>query len=199
MAVSGFNEGVKAGGLTSTNEISVLLCYILDNVEEPVSRKQLEEVLLGEELVNYFIMAESLMQLLEQGLVTEKDGFYTIGEKGKKVAQNLAKNVPHTVRDLAVRGLIRALQFSAKTAANKVEIVEKNAEKYVFCSIDDNGSALFKLELYMPNQATAKTVENKFKEKGDIIYKLVLAALTENSQIMQKTLQELEIGVNFDR
>ena len=68
-----FTEGVKPGGLTSGTEIRILLCYILNNVTLPVSRKQLEDVLLGEELANYFAMADSMAQLMDQGLVTHSN------------------------------------------------------------------------------------------------------------------------------
>lgn len=192
MSANNFNEGVKLGGLTTTAEIRILLCYIMDSLDMPVSRAQLEEVLLGEELVNYFAMAESLTQLILQKLLVENSGMLCITEQGRTVARNLAQDVPRTVRDTAVRGVIRAQQYAAKAAAHKSEVIKTGTGRNVVCSIGDDIGPLFKLELYMPDDLTAKAVQKKFIENGDFVYKLVLAALTENRTMMEHTLQELD-------
>ena len=192
MSVGNFNEGVKPGGLTTTTEIRILLCYILDSLDTPISRAQLEDVLLGEELVNYFAMAESLTQLVAQGLIEETGDVFQITPQGRTVANALAQDVPRTVRDTAVRGVIRAQQYTAKEAAHHSEVVKTPAGNAVRCSIGDEAGPLFKMELYMPDDLTAKAVKRKFVEHGDSVYKLVLAALTENKTLAESTLLELQ-------
>ena len=192
MPVSNFSEGVRPGGLTTTTEVRILLCYILDSLDAPINRQQLEDVLLGEELVNYFAMAESLTQLVAQGLMTEDDGVFRITEQGRTVAQTLAQDVPRTVRDTAVRGVIRAQQYTAKQAAHHSQVVKTAQGNAVHASIGDDTGPLFKLELYMPDDLTAKAVQRKFVEHGDTVYKLVLAALTENRGLAESALAELD-------
>lgn len=192
MSVSNFSEGVRPGGLTTTTEVRILLCYILDSLNVLITRQQLEDVLLGEELVNYFTMAESLTQLVAQGLMTEDDGVFRITEQGRTVAQTLAQDVPRTVRDTAVRGVIRAQQYAAKQAAHHSQVVKTAQGNVVQASIGDGAGPLFKLELYMPDDLTAKAVQRKFVEHGDTVYKLVLAALTENRELAQGALAALD-------
>ena len=187
-----FTEGVKPGGLTSGTEIRILLCYILNNVTLPVSRKQLEDVLLGEELANYFAMADSMAQLMDQGLVTESKAGYTLTEEGKTVAQTLGEEVPRSVRETAVRGVIRAQQYEAKAASNKSEVIKDESGRLVRCSIGDETGALFRLELYMPDDLSANTVRETFIDKGDEVYKLVLAALTNNKLLAEESLKKLK-------
>lgn len=187
-----FNEGVRPGGLTSSTEIRILLCYLLDSTEAPVSRQQIEEVLLGEELVNYFVLAEGLGQLKEQKLVNEKDGLFFITETGRTVGRDLAQDIPKTVREAAVRGVIRAQHYAAKAAVNN-SIIQKTEQGYqVQCSIGDTKGKLFGLELYMPNELTAQTVQQCFIEKGDEVYKLILAGLTGDTQLAAKTITALQ-------
>lgn len=189
---SAFTEGVKPGGLTTGTQIRILLCYLMDSVGAPVRREELEEVLLGEELANYFAMAESMAQLIEQGLVTEGDEGYTVTDAGKTVARTLSDEVPRTVRDAAVRGVIRAQQYAAKAAVHKSEIVQGPGGRAVHCAIGDEAGPLFRMELYMPDELTAETVKEQFIEKGDEVYKLVLAALTDNRQLAEKALLKLK-------
>ncbi len=186
-----FTEGVKPGGLTGSLEIRILLCYILDSVEPPVPRDMLSEVLVGEELANYFAMADGIGQLLEQALVTENETGLTITEAGKTVARTLYDEVPRTVRDTAVRGVIRAQQLLANSAAYKAEVVKLENGRLVKCAIDDEAGPLFGLDLYMPDDLTADAVKTAFTEKGDTIYKLVLAALTGNKPLAERTLGQL--------
>ncbi len=187
-----FTEGVKPGGLTTGTEIRILLCYLMDSVGAPVRREELEEVLLGEELANYFAMADSLSQLIEQGLVAESDAGYTVTESGKTVARTLADDLPRTIRDTAVRGVIRAQQYAARAAVHKSEVVSGPGGRAVHCAIEDDAGPLFRMELYMPDELTAAAVREQFIEKGDEVYKLVLAALTDNRSLAEKALLRLK-------
>ncbi len=186
-----FTEGVKPGGLTNSLEIRILLCYILDTAKAPVKRELLEEILVGEELANYFAMADGIGQLLEQNLVTEGADGFSITPAGETVARTLADEVPRTVRDTAVRGVIRAQQFAANSAVHKSEIEKLANGRLVKCSIDDDAGPLFSLGLYMPDDLSAEAVKTSFIEQGDVVFKLVLAALTQNRQLAEKALGEL--------
>ena len=192
MASNAFTEGVRPGGLTTGKEIRILLCYLLDSVPAPVRREDLEEVLVGEELANYFVMAESLTQLQKQGLMTEQEGVCSLTEEGRTVAKTLADEVPKTIRETAVRGVIRAQQYAAKKAAHESEIIETTNGRCVRCSIGDTTGRLFQLELYMPDALTAETVRERFIENGDSVYELVLAALTDNRELAEKALESFE-------
>ena len=68
MANNAFTAGVKPGGLNNSAEIRILLCYLIQNVPEPLSQEEIERALLGEELVNYFELASALSQLCDRGL-----------------------------------------------------------------------------------------------------------------------------------
>ena len=103
MAGNAFTAGVKPGGLTTSTEIRILLCYLIQHAGTPLSQGELETALLGEELVNYFELASNLSDLLEQGFVREENGRYTILPAGADIAEALADDVPRSVRD-AQRG-----------------------------------------------------------------------------------------------
>lgn len=186
-----FTQGVKPGGLTTDNEIRILICYILNSVPQPVTRAQMEDVLLGEELVNYFAMAENLAALLNQGLVTNSSNGYTVTDAGRNIGRTLGDDVPRTVRDAAVRGVIRAQQFAANAARHRCEIVPAAQGKEVRCQIEDGNGTLFNMALYMPDDLTAQAVKEKFIWHGDSVYKLILAALTGNPQWADSALKNL--------
>lgn len=195
MAANSFFEGVKPGGLTNSKEIRILLCYLMDCVAAPITREQLDNALLGEELVNYFAMAESLSQLLEQKLVELTDDGYRVTAGGQTVGRTLAQEVPLTVRDAAVRSVIRAQQYAAKAAAYQSRVEKRENGFQVNCDIQDDQGALFSMEVYMPDRLSADMVRDCFTKKGDMVYKLVLAALTQDNALARKTLEQLGVEV----
>ena len=90
-----FTAGVRPGGLTSSTEIRLLLCYLVKNAG-PIARQEIENALMEEALVNYFEIGSCLDDITKQQLVTLTKGSYTITDKGRKVAQELAYDLPRS-------------------------------------------------------------------------------------------------------
>ena len=101
-----FTAGVRPGGLTSSTEIRLLLCYLVKNAG-PITRQEIENALMEEALVNYFEIGSCLDDITKQELVTLTGDSYAITDKGRKVAQELAYDLPRTVRERAVAAVLR--------------------------------------------------------------------------------------------
>ena len=95
-----FTAGVRPGGLTNSTEIRLLLCYLVKNAG-PITRTEIENALMEEALVNYFEIGSCLDDIARQQLVTVEGDRYTITDKGRKVAQELAYDLPRSVREKA--------------------------------------------------------------------------------------------------
>lgn len=177
MEANAFTGGVKPGGLTSTVEVRILLCYLIKTAA-PLSRQELENALLGEELVNYFELAGSLADLEQQGLIRQENDRFRITEKGSTVADTLAYDLPRSVRESAVRAVLRAQAWLRKAAQHKAAVTHEEGCYRVDCRIEDLGSEVFRLQLEMPDRLTAEAVKNRFIERGSEIFALLLDALT---------------------
>ena len=119
-----FTAGVRPGGLTSSTEIRLLLCYLVKNAG-PIARQQIENALMEEALVNYFEIGSCLDDITRQQLVILKDGQYFITDKGRKVAQELAYDLPRSVREKAVTAVLRAQTWARKEAEYRADISEQ--------------------------------------------------------------------------
>ena len=176
-----FTAGVRPGGLTSSTEIRLLLCYLIKNAG-PIARKDLESALLEEELVNYFEIGSCLDDVAKQGLVTLTDGCYAITEKGRKVAQELAHDLPRSVRE-AVTAALRDQKGARKEARYSARITEKpDGHCTIRCTVKGLDSELFCLDLGMPDRLTAELVQKQFILKGNEIYQLLINKLTEEEK-----------------
>ena len=119
-----FTAGVRPGGLTSSTEIRLLLCYLVKNAG-PITRQEIENALMEEALVNYFEIGSCLDDITKQALVTLTGDSYTITDKGRKVAQELAYDLPRSVRERAVAAVLRCQTWARKEAKYSAHITEK--------------------------------------------------------------------------
>ena len=177
MAGDAFTGGVKPGGLTSSTEVRNLLCYVIRRVS-PLSREALENALVGEELVNYFELVGCLDDLIGRGLVTESENRYFITPRGEAVADTLYRDLPRSVRESAVRAVIRAQSWLRKSAQHKADVLRTDDGWKVHCFIEDMGSTVFELTLALPDETTAAMVQRRFIQQGGEVFALLLNTLT---------------------
>ena len=173
-----FPAGVRPGGLTNSTEIRLLLCYLVKNAG-PITRAEIENALMEEALVNYFEIGSCLDDIAKQQLVVVDGDRYTITDKGRKVAQELAYDLPRTVRESAIRAVMQIRSWRHRAASNRAVVQEKDGQFSVVCSIADMGSDVFRMELAMPDKLTAEMIKNNFIAHGSDIFPKLLNALTQ--------------------
>ena len=52
MERNAFTQGIRPGGLTDSYEVTVLVCYVLDHTEQPLTAQILQEAILKDGLAN---------------------------------------------------------------------------------------------------------------------------------------------------
>ena len=145
-----FTAGVRPGGLTSSTEIRLLLCYLVKNAG-PITRQEIENALMEEALV--------------------------------KVAQELAYDLPRSVRERAVAAVLRCQTWARKEAKYSASITEKeDGHCTIRCTVKGLDSELFCLDLGTPDRLTAELVKKQFILKGNEIYQMLINKLTEEEK-----------------
>ena len=156
-----FTAGVRPGGLTSSPEIRLLLCYLVKNAG-PISRQEIENALMEEALVNYFEIGSCLDDITKQ---------------------ELAYDLPRSVRERAVAAVLRCQTWARKEAKYSARITEKaDGHCTVRCTVKGLDSELFCLELGAPDRLSAELVKKQFILKGNEIYQLLINKLTEEEK-----------------
>ena len=175
-----FTAGVRPGGLTSSTEIRLLLCYLVQH-SGPVTQRQLETALTDAQLVNYFEIGSCLDDIRRQGLVERTGDEYAITPKGRRVARELTHDLPLSVRERAVAAVVKAQLWTRKQAEYSA-LIPEHADGHctVRCMINRLDERLFCLELGMPDRLTAELVKKQFILKGNEIYQLLINKLTED-------------------
>ena len=177
-----FTAGVRPGGLTNSTEIRLLLCYLVKNAG-PITRTEIENARMEEALVNYFEIGSCLDDIARQQLVTVEGDRYTITDKGRKVAQELAYDLPRSVREKAVAAVLRSQTWARKEAEYSARISEKaDGHCSVRCQVKALDSELFCLAIGTPDRLSAEMVKKQFILKGNEIYQMLITKLTEEEK-----------------
>ena len=184
MSNQAFTGGVRPGGLTTSTEIRILLCYLLKSIGIPLTRQEIENALLSEELVNYFELSDALDKLCALGHLTLEGDAYRVTASGSDLADTLEGEVPRSVRESAVNAVLTAQQYKRKQAQHKAQVSKAADGWRVRCTIEDLGESVFSVELYLPDELTANAVKEKFIADGDDVFRCMLGLLTDNRQLL---------------
>lgn len=179
MEYQAFTEGVRPGGVTTSHEIIILICYMVSRAGQPVSLEQLCDALLRQELVNYFEFANAAEYLVKSGhLVPADSDRYAISPLGQKTAETFEDGLPAAVRDRAVSALQNILKLLRRQEENRVEI-EKTEDGYqLSLTVTDIGTDLMSIKMFMPTQEECEIIRKRFLNDPALIYKGVFALLT---------------------
>ena len=184
MPFNAFVGGVQPGGLTNELEVKILICYLLDNMEQPLSFDQLNEILQSTGLVNYFEFAEALSDLLKSGhLRQEQDNegqeVYAITEVGSVMSQTLKKTLPLGVREKTIE-TARHLAEVHK-CMDEVEIHYQPApDGYILQMVmKDIGSDLLDMKVFLPTEEECIQVKERIENDPATLYANILALLIQ--------------------
>lgn len=177
MGYDSFSEGVELGGLRTRNEIKILIGYLLSRLDTPLTREQLDEVICGEELANYFEMSQALGELADNGNVIIRNNELIITEKGKNNSETLEHDIPFTVREKALNAAVRLQTRLRRERENRIQIdrVEKGCN--VTVSVVDSDDEIMSVKLFVADYEQALTVKEKFLEDPVRIYSNIVALL----------------------
>lgn len=189
-----FTAGVRIGGLNDRTEIKILICYLLASLKRPISHEHLVESISGQELVNYFEMQSAVQHLLEQNLISEGSEGYVIMPEGAEIAKQLEKSLPFSVKERAYKAAIELLQYDILKEQNITEITPlENGGYNLKCTITDNDFTLFSMDMYMPDEKTAKLAGDQFVKMGQDMFKCVLGIATQNPSVYKDILSRLTL------
>ena len=177
MEYDSFSEGVELGGLRTKNEIKILIGYLLSRLDTPLTREQLDEIICGEEIANYFEMSQALCELVDNGNIKIEDNELIITEKGRENSETLEHDIPYTVREKAFNTAVRLQTRLRRERENKIEIerVEKGCN--VILSVVDADDEIMSIKLFVADYDQALAVKERFLADPVNIYSNIVALL----------------------
>ena len=174
--------GVSRGGLFSTSEIKILICYILDAIDEPVPVDMLANVLHYEGLANAFEVSDAVVSLSQSGQIEATDASeqnYRITESGRTTAKTLKSSLSSVVKERAYLAVMKMFAKFKNAKDNSFEITHENGTTYLSCSALDGGKPFITVKLLINDEDQGSFIREKFLENPSAIYSKIIEMLTQ--------------------
>ncbi len=189
------DTGIEPGGLRTRSNVKLLICYILDSLRQPVKKELIITSMQKNGIANYFEIIDAFVDLKNKEnivLVDEENDLYTVSKSGKFIASNLSDELPRTIRERTLSTICDLLAQEQSTKENTAEIIKQKTGYLVDCHIKGGESDLLSFSIYVPDSKQARLVKKNFQSNPEMIYKVMVAAITGNSEFAEQTLEDIK-------
>ena len=163
-------------------ENKILILYILQKAEKPLTHKELLELILS--VADIFYFQQFLSDLLEDNFIEKFDDeleLYKLTEDGKHSLELTLDLIPGITKlkiDSEFKHNFDSIQNKFSISAEYSPISEKDF--LVTCKIIENHSVIFKLETHVGSKEQASNIVNNWNKNAETIYPNILNELTQN-------------------
>ena len=177
-----FTAGVDFGGLRTRQEIKLLICFLLESLEKPLSKAQINEIMQGQGLANYFEVNQALDELFTAGTVDievlEDQEMLLLTQDVRAAAKILENELPKAVREKAINAAVKMQTKARRMRENKIEVEKLENGYHVTFTISDKEDVLMRLTVYVADIAQVETVKQGFLNDPVSLYSAIIASLT---------------------
>lgn len=195
MEFDAFTAGVNPGGLRSTTDIKILICYIISSIKPGISKNDIVMSLQESNLANYFEITDAFSYLESTGSIqpaAENRDIYTITDNGEIIANQLVTALPISIREKALLAAVNLMAKVKRETENTVTIEPTENGYLVNCNISGGDISLMSIGMYLPDKLQSAIVQENFQKSPGIFYECILALLTKDYDLVANALKEIE-------
>lgn len=172
--------------LTSDNETlaenKVLILYILDKIDKPITNDGLFQLVLSIQDMNYFYFQQFLLDLLENKYIVnykkDEDMVYEITKEGRNILSLTSELLPGIIKlkvDCTIKGEFEEIQ--EQTSITSEFIPESENSFTVKCKIIENNQIIFEIKTLAGSREQAKLISDNWEKNAVDIYPKILDLL----------------------
>lgn len=177
--------------VNNTEELAqnkLLILYIIDLVDYPLSNERLTEFLLKKDYMNYFVIQQYLLELLEAGFIAYEnpnEKTYKILNKGKTTLFYFQNRLPITVKEDIVKEFLKA-KNNKKNMEGLSNYEETNDSQYMISlQLLEDSKLLFHIKLKVETENQAKEICHIWNNNPESLYTKIFALLTDKNPLIK--------------
>lgn len=182
--------GLKAimNSLGSSRELAqnkLILLYIIDKINIPITNIQITKIVLGNKFMNYFFLQQFLDELCDDNLLELEylDGksLYGITSNGKRILSYFPGLIPIGIKS-RIDSLVSEIKKSIRneTLITADFIPEGENEYIVYCKIHEDNFVLLDLDVAVGTKSDARLICDNWKQHSQAIYAEIIELLTRD-------------------
>lgn len=160
----------------------LIILYMLDKVDFPLTNAQISGFILDKGYTTYFKLQQALSELTESGFIREEAThsrtFYHLTEEGEETIHFFRNKISDAIQK-DIDEFLKEKNYELK---NEVSVKSdyfpgSGMEFTVRCQVIENNQPLIDLTLTVPSEAEAETISNNWSRKNQEIYALIMQNL----------------------
>ncbi|MBO5278158.1 MAG: DUF4364 family protein [Lachnospiraceae bacterium] len=160
----------------------LIVLYMLNKVNFPLTNTQLSEFILGKEYTNYFTLQQVISELSASELVRVKTvgntSYYHITSQGEETLGFFSNKISDPIKE-EIDTFLMENKYELRNEAGTLADYYKstNGDYIVHCQIKEGDSPLIELNLSVPTSDMAEHMSTNWKNASDDIYAYIIQQL----------------------
>jgi DNA-binding PadR family transcriptional regulator len=160
----------------------LIIMYMLDKVDFPLTNGQISEFILDKEYTTYFTLQQAISEMVEAGFIREESThnrtMYHLTEEGASTIEYFVTNISATIRHEIDDFLAeKAYELKSEVGVRADFYQVKGNEYHVRCQIIEGDSTLIDLTLSVPSKEEAVSVANNWTKHHQELYAQIMMKL----------------------
>lgn len=160
----------------------LIILYILEKVDFPLSNAQVSNFILEKEYTNYFTIQQAISELIESELILcetiRNTTLYKVTESGRETLDYFNTQISDAIK----KDIIDYLKENKYTLREEVSTLSdyyqsKTNEYIVRCQVKEKDSSVIELNLTVPSEEEASTICNNWRGKSQEVYSFIVKTL----------------------
>lgn len=166
-------------------EGKILILYILNRINKPVTNEELLKIVSSLTDMNYFYFQQFLLDLIDNNYILYRSNgdnmVYSITDDGKNTLKLTLDIIPG-IRKLRIDSNLKENidQVEEEISVTSDFIPHNENEYSVKCKIVESSVTLFEITVFAGSREQAKQISDNWKENAKEIYPKLLDLLTGN-------------------
>ena len=177
--------------LNSVHSVKILLCYILDKLNRPVTENQLRMIAEDSGIINYFFLADAVEELITNGSVTvspsqsadgSEERCLSLTEKGRLGSEYFNRSIPLVFRKTLLQAAFAFFIKEQNEGICRCHVEDTSEGCIVSFKLSDTGFDLIDMNFYAPDRQQGEMIAEKIKANPSGAYKHILGYLLDNTE-----------------
>lgn len=164
-------------------ENKVLILYVLEKANKPLTNDVLYRVVIAAANMNYFYFQQFMLDLINVGYIfsfqIEDQTLYQITDSGKKTLDLTLDLLPGIIKLKADTNLKPIIDSSEEEQSIVAEYTPLSENHYtIICKVVENNETVFEVKTFAGSREQAKEIVDNWQNNASTIYPQILDILT---------------------
>ena len=161
----------------------LMILYMLDKVNFPLSNSQISSFVLGREYTTYFTLQNTLNTLIDDNFIHaaiyKNSTQYSLTESGKYAIDQFASKLSSSIKE-DIDTYLTDNKYDFRCEINTItNYYQSGFGDYIAeCKVNEGNASLIEIKLSVPSEEDAKIICNKWQNNNQDIYEYIMHKLT---------------------